>query len=206
MTSENEERQRCMEHFSEVVKNRYKGKNLIDIPETDEDIDVFEGKAITRKIKRWEPSGYYGITAEMILAENEATTWLLTRLFYKMWHEEAKPDNWRLGVLVKRAKIRDLAGCNNYQYITLTSVVMKLYSRLLLKSLERKIYEKMNEHLLRHVVLQYVEHRNPLLMAFVDYEKAFDSVNRSIMWRVLVIVEFVMCKVNVSEFYHMNFQ
>ena len=234
ITTEAEERQRWMEHFSEVMNRRYEGNNLIDIPEADEDLDVsmnefnvFEVEAIIKKLRRWKAPGYDGITAEMILAENEVTPRILTRLFCRMWHEEVKPDEWELGVLVKMAKKGDLTDCNNYRGITLTSVVMKIYSMLILNRLERKIDEKLRDEqagfrkgrsctdqifILRHVLQQCVEYRNPLLMAFVDYEKAFDSVHRPILWRVLRyygiplkyvnliknIHEHSRCKVNVS--------
>ena len=66
--------------------------------------------------------------------------------------------------------------------------------------------------ILRHVVQQCVEYRNPLLMVFVDYEKAFDSVHQPILWRVLryygILAKYVnliksvhehsRCKVNVN--------
>ena len=97
----------------------------------------------------------------------------------------------------------------------------------ILSRLERKIDEKIRHEqagfrkgrsftdqifILRHVLQQCVEYRNPLLMAFVDYEKAFDSVHRPILWRVLRyygiplkyvnliknIHEHSRCKVNVS--------
>ena len=234
ITTEDEERQRWMEHFGEVMNRRYEGNNLIDIPEAEEDLDVpmnefsvFEVEAIIKKLRRWKAPGYDGITAEMILAENEVTPRILTRLFCRMWHEEAKPDEWELGVLVKMAKKGDLTDCNNYRGITLTSVIMKIYSMLILKRLERKIDEKLRDEqagfrkgrsctdqifILRHVVQQCAEYRNPLMMAFVDYEKAFDSVHRPILWRVLrhygIPLKYVnliksvhersRCKVNVN--------
>ena len=130
ITTENEERQRWMEHFSDAMNRRYDGDNLIDIPEADEDLDVpmnefnvFEVEAVIKKLRRWKAPGYDGITAEIILAENEVTPRILTRLFCRMWHEEVKPDEWELGVLVKVPKKGDLADCNNYRGITLTSVI-----------------------------------------------------------------------------------
>ena len=50
-----------------------------------------------------------------------------------MWHEEVKPDNWELGLLVKIPKKGDLTECNNYRCITLTSVVIKIFSMLIKK-------------------------------------------------------------------------
>ena len=70
------------------MNKRYDGNNLIDITEAEEDLNVsmnefnvFEVEAVIKRLKRWKTPGYDGITAEMILAENEMTPRILTRFF-----------------------------------------------------------------------------------------------------------------------------
>ncbi|XP_068227059.1 uncharacterized protein [Palaemon carinicauda] len=115
------------------MNRRYKWNNLIDILEAEEDLDVsmnkfsaFEVEAIIKKLKRWKAPGYDEIIAEMIFAENKVTPRLDTRLFCRIWREEAKSDGWELAVLVKKKKKRDLTDCNNYRGIMLMSVLMKI--------------------------------------------------------------------------------
>ncbi|XP_068229445.1 uncharacterized protein [Palaemon carinicauda] len=62
-----------------------------------------------------------------------------------MWHEEPKPNEWELGILLKIAKRGDLADCSNYRGMTLTSVVMKVYNVLILKRLEKKVDESLRD-------------------------------------------------------------
>ncbi|XP_068227936.1 uncharacterized protein [Palaemon carinicauda] len=103
------------------------------------------------------------------------------------------------GSIAEYGKKGDLTDCNNYRGITLTSV-MKIYSMLILKRLEKKTDEELSDKkagfrkgksctdqvfLLRHVAQQCVEYRNLLLMAFVGCEKTFNSVHQPMLWRVL---------------------
>ncbi|XP_068227918.1 uncharacterized protein [Palaemon carinicauda] len=100
------------------------------------------------------------------------------------------------GSVSEYGKKGDLTDWNNYRGITSTSVVMKVYSKLNLKRLESKNDEKLKDEqagfckgrsytvqifTITHVVQQCVVYRNPLFMAFVDYEKLVDSVHRPIL-------------------------
>ncbi|XP_068209185.1 uncharacterized protein [Palaemon carinicauda] len=106
---------------------------------------VFEVELIIKELKRRKAPGFDVITAEMILAENEVTSRILTRLFCKMWYEEAKPNEWELGVLVKMAKNGELNYSNSYKGIPLISVLTKIYSMRIPKRLERKINDKLSD-------------------------------------------------------------
>ncbi|XP_068207320.1 uncharacterized protein [Palaemon carinicauda] len=112
------------------MNRRYKWNNMIDIPEAEEDLDVsknkfsvFEVEAIFKKLKRWKAPGYDDIIAEIIFAENKVTPRLLTRLFCRMRHEEAKPDERGASSVGEKG---DLTDCNNYRGIMLMSVLMKI--------------------------------------------------------------------------------
>jgi len=38
---------------------------------------------------------------------------------------------------------------------------------------------------LRRILEQVLEHRSPLLITFVDFEKAFDSIDRESLWKIM---------------------
>ncbi|XP_068233358.1 uncharacterized protein [Palaemon carinicauda] len=84
------------------------------------------------------------MTADMILAENDVTSRILSILLCRMMSEEAKPYEWELASSVGETakKKGDLTNCNFYRRVTLMTVVMKIYSMLNLQRLERKIDEK----------------------------------------------------------------
>ena len=47
---------------------------------------------------------------------------MLYEIFEKVWEEEAIPEDWKEGYLVKVPRKGDLAKCNNYRGITMLSV------------------------------------------------------------------------------------
>src|SRR5579871_1749783 len=110
------------------------------------------------------------------------------------------PDEWKEAHLIKIPKKGDLSECGNYRGISLLSIPSKVFSRILLKRIKTETDCKLREeqagfrqgrsctdHIatLRNIVEQSNELESPLLITFVDYEKAFDSEDRKILWRLL---------------------
>ena len=58
---------------------------------------------------------------------------VLTRLFNRIWIDEVKPDEWELAIITKIPKKGDLSECNNYRGKSLTSVIIKVFSLLILR-------------------------------------------------------------------------
>ena len=104
------------------------------------------------------------------------------------------------GLLIKIPKSGDLSQCEKWRGITLLSVPSKVFSRILLN----RIKEACDDHLreeqagfrkgrscadqiatLRIIVEQCVEWQSPLYATFVDFEKAFNSIDRETIWAVM---------------------
>ena len=60
---------------------------------------------------------------------------MLYEIRAKVWEEEAIPEDWKEGHLVKIPKKGDLANCDNYRGITMLSVPGKILSRIILQRL-----------------------------------------------------------------------
>ncbi|KAK3553138.1 hypothetical protein QTP86_031724 [Hemibagrus guttatus] len=90
----------------------------------------------------------------------------------RAWRSGTVPLDWATGVVVPLFKKGDRRVCSNYRGITLLSLPEKVYSRVL----ERRV---------RPVLEGSWEFAQPVHMCFVDLEKAFDCVPRSILWEVL---------------------
>ncbi|KAM9391580.1 GTPase IMAP family member 8 [Pholidichthys leucotaenia] len=79
----------------------------------------------------------------------------------KIWEKEEVPAQWKEGIVIKLPKKGNLRDCSNYQGIMLLSVLSKVFNRVLLERLK-----------------EAVEWNSPLYINFIDYEKAFISVDR----------------------------
>ncbi|VDP20061.1 unnamed protein product [Heligmosomoides polygyrus] len=129
-------------------------------------------------------------------------TTTLTRLFNICWHRLEVPEDWKRGVIVKIPKKGDLSECGNWRGVTLLSIPGKVFCLILLNRLRAAVDERLREEqcgfrgarpcseqifTLRNVIDQCMKFRTQLLINFVDFRKAFDSVHRESLWSILRI-------------------
>ena len=101
---------------------------------------------------------------------------------------------------MKLPKKGDLQKCENYRGIMLLSVPGKILSRVILERLRDAIDIKLRDEqagfrpnrscadqiaTLRIIIEQSIEWKSPLYIGFVDYEKAFDSIDRETLWKLM---------------------
>ncbi|KAK7113089.1 hypothetical protein V1264_012440 [Littorina saxatilis] len=156
-------------------------------------------KAITL-LKNGKAAGPDDIPAEALKADIGASVEMLYPLFERIWDEEDVPADWKEGYLVKLPKKGDLSNCSNYRGITLLSVPGKVFNRVLLERMKNIVDSQLRDEqagfrqnrsctdqiaTLRIIVEQSLEWKSPLYINFVDYEKAFDSVDRETLWKLL---------------------
>ncbi|VDP26045.1 unnamed protein product [Schistosoma curassoni] len=159
-----------------------------------------EIRMAVRQIKNGKAAGPDNIPAEAPKSDIEANTSMLYLLFKKIWGEEQVPMDWKKGHLVKIAKKGDLSKCENYRGITLLSVPGKFFNRVLLNRMKDAVDAQIQDQqtgfrkdrpftdriaTLRNIVEQSVEWNSSLYTKFIDYEKAFDSVDRRTLWKLL---------------------
>ena len=140
------------------------------------------------------------IPAEAIKADMETATNMLYSLFRKIWEREEIPAEWKEGILIKLPKKGDLTDCSNYRGIMLLSVPGKVLNRILLERIKKAVDPNLRDQQagfrrnrscadqiasLRIIVEQSLEWNSPLYINFIDYEKAFDSVDRETLWKLL---------------------
>ena len=103
-------------------------------------------------------------------------------------------------IIIKLPKKGDLSDCNNWRGVTLLSVPSKIFLRVLLNRIDKSIDAKLREeqagfrpnrgcidHIftIRNILEQCIEWNSKLILNFVDFQKAFDSVNRESIWQIL---------------------
>ena len=102
--------------------------------------------------------------------------------------------------MIKIPKKGDLTNCDNYRGIMLLSVPGKVLNRILLERMKASVDPQLRDQqagfrsnrsctdqiaTLRIIVEQSLEWNSPLYINFIDYEKAFDSVDRETLWKLL---------------------
>ncbi|CAH8498299.1 unnamed protein product, partial [Schistosoma bovis] len=206
ITEIQQQRNRWVEYFEELL-NRPAPMNPPDIEAAHIDLPIDvnpptteEIRMAVRQIKNGKAAGPDNIPAEALKSDIEATTSMLYLLFKKIWEEEQVPMDWKEGHLVKIPKKGDLSKCENYRGITLLSIPGKVFNRLLLNRMKDAVDAQLRDQqagfrkdrsctdqiaTLRIIVEQSVEWNSSLYINFIDYEKAFDSVDRRTLWKLL---------------------
>ncbi|CAH2097258.1 unnamed protein product [Euphydryas editha] len=164
-----------------------------DVP----DFEVGEISAALGQLKNGRAPGDDGVTTELLKAAGRPVLEALARLFNAVIQRGTTPEAWSRSVVVLFYKRGDKSLLKNYRPISLLSHVYKLFSRVVTNRLAtrlddfqppeqagfRKGYSTVDHiHTVRQIIQKTEEYNQPLCMAFVDYEKAFDSIET---WAVL---------------------
>ncbi|CAG4970592.1 unnamed protein product [Parnassius apollo] len=137
-----------------------------DIP----DVSLSDIRMALQHLKNGRAPGEDGITAELLKAGGTPVLEVLQKLFNSVLHGGTTPEAWSRSAVVMFFKKGDNALLKNYRPISLLSRVYVLFLRIVQKTEEYNL---------------------PLCLAYVDYEKAFDSVE---IWAVLQSLQW--CQVD----------
>ena len=110
------------------------------------------------------------------------------------------PDQWITSVIVPLPKKGVLRLMTNYRGISLLSIAAKVYNKILLNRIRDEVdpIPRKNQagfrqgrscaqqsHILRRVLEGFRDYQLPLVVTFIDFKKAFDSIKRKVMFAVL---------------------
>ena len=138
LVGEDKQLERWMQHFQELL-NRDPPEDSLDIEEAMEDLPINceppTKEEIERAIKQQKSgkaSGSDEIPVEALKADLIGSTNMLYDLFQDIWKEEAIPEEWKEGYIIKIPKKGDLSSCSNYRGITLLCIASKIFNRIIL--------------------------------------------------------------------------
>ena len=207
LVTEEEQSNRWMEHFKGVL-NQPEPTNLIDFEQetpmtlldvTMGNISIEEVTKSIHTLKNNQAGGLDEVTAELLKHGGETVAEELTYLFNLIWQREEVPGDWRRGAIVKLPKKGNLSDCNNWKGITLLSIPGKVFCSVLLNRLREHVDSSLREEqagfrkgrscseqifTLRTIIEQSLEHQTPLIINFIDFKKAFDSIHRESLWKI----------------------
>jgi len=194
------------EHFQRVL-NRDDPETEADITPAETALDIGtdpptleEVKNAIKTLKNGKAPGIDQIHAEMMKAEEHFTPRLLTDILQRIWESEEAPSVWKTGLIVKLPKKGNLANCNNWRGIMLLPVTSKILSRVILNRISTTVDPHLRKEqagfrkgrscadqifTLRQIMEQSNEWNSTVYVNFIDFTKAFDSVNRPALWKIL---------------------
>lgn len=178
-----------------------------------------EVQTALRPMKSGKAAGNDEITADLLQAGGTAVLQWLQMLFVDIWEKEEMVENRNLAILIRLFKKGDKKICDNYRGISLLVVTRKLFSRVILNRIQLIVYKQLLEQqagfrsnrstidqifTLRIVMEKYKQYNKPLHMCFIDIQKAYDSVNRELLWKICKAYGLTDKIVNLFKMLHKN--
>ena len=154
-------------------------------------ITIDEIKLALRKTKNNKAPGEDNVVADTIKIGGPRLLEKITVLFNLCIYNSTIPDKWHNAIVILLHKKGDIVELENYRPISLLSHLYKLFTKIITARLEKKLdfYQPpeqagfrakfgTNDHLqsIKTVIEKSIEYNRPLVLAFVDFQKAFDTV------------------------------
>ena len=202
--------ERWAEHFDSVL-NRPASVNdeaIARLPQVEPNLELDnlpteeEVRKAVKQLSCGKAPGSDAIPAEVYKAGGPAMIQKLTQLFQSMWREEKVPQQFKDASIVHIYKRKgNRQSCDNHRGISLLSIAGKILARVLLNRLLQHLEQG---HLpesqcgfragrgtadmifaARQLQEKCQEQHCDLYMTFVDLTKAFDTVSRDGLWKIM---------------------
>lgn len=169
-------------------------RNEIDHFTLDELLDALQ------RSKNRKATGPDGINLELLKYGGLMLHLRLLHLYNECWARTEIPRTWYLAEVISLYKKGDRSKCGNYRGISLLNVSYKEYARMLnvrlltiadgLLSDEQNGFRKgrsCNDNItsIKQIIEKRREFNLETHICFIDYEKAFDRVDRTLLWNIM---------------------
>ena len=159
-----------------------------------------EVKLILKKLKNNKSAGLDLICNEFLKYGSNCLTLPLVKLFKKILSTGQFPVEWNISVLSVLHKNGSLHDCNNYRGISISSCLGRLFTKILQTRISnfleyndliednqagfRQNHRTTDQVFILKTLLNKYNHKlnKPIFACFVDFSKAFDSVNRNALF------------------------
>jgi len=183
-----------------VTSGVVSGVNTSEI--LDEKISRQEVTQAMKRLKNMKASGQDDIPNELLKNGGECMGKALTSIFQACQEAGWTPPEWNVEVVKLLHKGGPREVLDNYRGISLTSNVGKVLAGILVARLNKEIENRGllpegqagfrvgrsvedNIFILNSIIEAAKWRRSPLILAFIDVRKAYDTVNRAILWKKL---------------------
>lgn len=173
----------------------------INIDNNVDPITIDELKSALKTCRNRKAPGSDEINMELIKYAPERFLHRFLNFLNICWKCGHIPEEWQTAIVVPIFKKGDRKDCSNYRGISLLNTGYKVYSKIITKRLnviaDTMLMEEQNGFRsnrscidsvfsLSQIIEKHREYNIPTCIAFIDYEKAFDTVKRDKLWEILI--------------------
>jgi len=141
------------------------------------------------------------IPAELIKAGGRTICVEIHKLITSIWKKEKLPQKWKESIIIPLHKKGDKTDCNNYRGISHLPTTYKILSSILFSRLIPYAKENVGDHqcgfrrnrstidhifCIRQILEKKWEYSEPVHQLFIDFKKAYDSVKREVLYKILI--------------------
>jgi hypothetical protein len=208
-SSENELLSEWRQYFDSLLNNQSAATKSANRPEPAPDIESIPTSPISRfevleAVKSFKngkaPGPDFAMTAEVLKNGGRFIIDQLHLICKLVYQENRAPSQWTSSLIIPLPKKGNLQLMTNYRGISLMSIAAKVYNRVLLNRIRTPIDSILRKnqagfrtgrsciqqiHILRRIIDGATGGTLPLYITFIDFKKAFDSIDRDMMFAIL---------------------
>jgi len=125
----------------------------------------------------------------------------IRKLITSIWKKEKLPQEWKESIIVPIHNKGDETDCSNHRGISLLPTTYKILSNILLSRLISYAKEIIGDHqcgfrrnrstidhifCIRQILEKKWEYNEEVHHLFIDFKKAYDSVGREVLYKILI--------------------
>ena len=160
---------------------------------------AFEVELVTEKLKSHRSPGIDHIPAEMIKAGGRISHSEIHKFNNSIWNKEGLPEEWK-SITVPNYKKGDKTECRNYKGTSLLPTTYKILSNIQMSRLTPYAEQIMRDHQrgiqCKKSITDYIfcicqilekkqEYKFVVHHIFIVFKKAYDSVRREVLYKIL---------------------
>ena len=184
----------------EQIKQIKRSKHNIPLLINTDNITADEIRDAIKSFSNNKATGCDDIKAEILKNMDDYMINVIKDICNDVYNNNKPPEQWGMNTIVPVYKKDDRSNVNNYRGISLMSIVAKTYNKVLLNRIYNPINEILGEnqagfrkhrstveqvHVIERIIEDGIINEKPYFIIFVDFQKAFDSIDRKIMWEIL---------------------
>ena len=156
-----------------------------------------------RKLKNKKAAGPDGIIGKMLKNSGNYVLDFFVKFFNALFEKGVFPERWTESIVLPLFKKGDANNPNNYSGISLCNASSKVYSTIINLRLQewvemnnitgecqagfkRNYSTTDNMFILLALIQKQFSSNRKMYVAFIDFEKAFESINRKLIWTILL--------------------